>query len=177
MIDAKNYAVQETLKNGLVVTVRAIRPDDKAALLAAFRELDASSVYLRFFAPKPELTDQDLRTATEVDFVRTVALVTSIEGETGETIIGGGRYFGYGDADPPDRAEVAFVVEEDYHGLGIASTILRHLIRIARDKGIKLLTAEVLPDNRAMIAVFRKTGFPVDTVRGEDAIHVVIDLG
>lgn len=44
----------------------------------------------------------------------------------GEKIIGAGRYIRFGSAIPPDRAEVAFMVEEDYHGLGIASIILRH---------------------------------------------------
>ena len=40
MIDARNYSAQETLKNGLQVTIRSIRPDDGEALLAAFKELE-----------------------------------------------------------------------------------------------------------------------------------------
>ena len=64
-----------------------------------------------------------MKKATEIDFDRTVALVTSLQDEAGEKIIGGGRYIAFGDADPPDRAEVAFAVEEDYKDLGIASTL------------------------------------------------------
>jgi GNAT superfamily N-acetyltransferase len=145
MTDARNFAVQETLKNGLRVTVRAIRPDDREAFLAAFRGLDEVTFQLRFFGPKRELSPRELTEATEVDFVRTVALVTCLQDETGEKIIGAGRYIAFGDAEPPDRAELAFTVEEDYHGLGIASIILRHLAAIAKKKGIAEFHAEVLP--------------------------------
>ena len=49
MSDGRQYLATETLKNGLEVTIRAARPDDLDRVLAAFRELDAESVYLRFF--------------------------------------------------------------------------------------------------------------------------------
>ena len=176
MTDVRNYFVQETLKNGLQVTVRAIRPDDKDALLAAFKELDESTVYLRFFGPKPEISSKELKEATDVDFVRTIALVTCLQDSSGEKIIGGGRYIAFGDAEPPDRAEVAFTVEEDYHGLGIASMILRHLSGIAKDKGIVQFHAEVLPENKGMLAVFNKSGFPIKQEYSEGVAHVTLSL-
>jgi hypothetical protein len=52
------------------VTIRAIRPEDKAKLVSAFKNLDRESVYTRFFQYVKELTDQDLRRATEIDFDR-----------------------------------------------------------------------------------------------------------
>ncbi len=176
MVDARNYSAQEKLKKGLEVTVRAIRPGDKNAVIAAFKELEERTLYLRFFGPKQKVTPQELKTATEVDFVRTIALVTCIQDGSEEKIIGGGRYIAFGDADPPDRAEVAFIVEEDYHGLGIASMILRHLAGIARKKGIVQFHAEVLPENRGMLAVFNKSGFPVKQEFVEGVVHVTISL-
>jgi GNAT superfamily N-acetyltransferase len=62
-------------------------------------------------------------------------------------------------------AEVAFVVEEDYQGLGIASLTLRHLAAIAEDKGVVQFHAEVLQENRGMPAVFKRSGFPEKRVR------------
>lgn len=176
MIDARNYNSQETLKNGMQVTFRAIRPDDKHALLAAFKELDERSIYLRFFGVKKELSQQELKKATEIDFDRTVALVTSLQDEAGEKIIGGGRYIAFGDADPPDRAEVAFAVEEDYQGLGIASITLRHLAGIAKQKGIEQFHAEVLPENKGMLAVFSRSGFPHKQEYVDGLAHVVLSL-
>jgi RimJ/RimL family protein N-acetyltransferase len=176
MMDARNYAVQETLKNGLQVTIRAIRPDDRDALLAAFRELDKRTVYLRFFGPKKELSDRELTEATVVDFVRTVALVTCVRDGAAEKIIGAGRYVAFGSADPPDSAEVAFTVEEDYQGLGISSLTLWHLAGIARQMGIAQFHAEVLPENTGMLAVFNRSGFPVKQKISEGIAHVTLSL-
>ena len=39
MIDTRNYVASDTLKDGTTVTVRAIRADDREALLAAFGAL------------------------------------------------------------------------------------------------------------------------------------------
>ena len=175
MTDAKNYSARETLKNGLQVTIRSIRPDDGEALLAAFGELEERTVHLRFFGPK-QVSHRDLTEATDVDFVRTVALVTCIRNGAGEKIIGGGRYIVFGDAEPPDRAEVAFVVEEDYQGLGIASLTLRHLAGIAKEKGIIQFHAEVLPENKGMLAVFNRSGFPIRQEISEGLAHVTISL-
>ena len=94
----------------------------------------------------------------------------------GEKIIGAGRYIAFGNADPPDMAEVAFMVEEDYHGLGIAGRILRHLAGIARDKGIMQFHAEVLPENKGMLAVFNRSGFPVKQEFAEGLAHVTLSL-
>ena len=176
MIDAKNYSAQETLKNGLQVTIRSIRPDDGKALLAAFKELEERTVYLRFFGPKQEISSKELTEATEVDFVRTVALVTCMQNGVGEKIIGAGRYIAFGDADPPDMAEVAFTVEEDYQGLGIAGKMLRHLAVIAKQKGIVQFHAEVLPQNKGMLAVFNRSGFPVKQEFAEGLAHVTLSL-
>ena len=175
IIDAKNYSAQETLKNGLQVTIRAIRPDDTERLLAAFKELDERTVYLRFFGPK-QVSNQALTEAADVDFVRTVALVVCTQNGAGEKIIGAGRYIAFGNADPPDRAEVAFMVEEDYHGLGIAGKILRHLAVIAKQKGIVQFHAEVLPGNKGMLAVFNRSGFPVKEEFSEGLAHVTLSL-
>ena len=92
MVDAQNYRVDEKLKDGTAVTIRAVRPDDKKRFTVAFKNLEPESVYTRFFLFKSDLTDQELKTATEVDFENTVALVVTIpSGQGEETIIAGGR--------------------------------------------------------------------------------------
>lgn len=176
MGDLRSYHAVEQLKNGLAVTVRAIRPDDKERLTEAFRNLERESVYTRFFGFKSELTKEELKTATEVDFENVVALVVTKTDGQDETIIGSGRYIA-GDAPGGQRhAEVAFAVEEDYHGLGIASRILRHLIAIARDKGIAAFEADVLPENKAMLAVFARCGLAMSQSREDGIVHVTFQL-
>jgi GNAT superfamily N-acetyltransferase len=176
MMDARNFSSRETLKNGLQVTVRAIKPGDSNALLAAFKELDEKTIYLRFFGMKKDLSDKELKEATDIDFDRTVALVTILQDDSGEKIIGASRYLTFGNGDLPDRAEVAFTVEEDYHGLGIASRMFRHLAWIAKQKGISEFHAEVLPENKGMLAVFSRSGFPLSQEVVDGVRHVVLSL-
>ena len=107
MIDAKNFKVTDILKDGTEVTFRAIRPDDKKRIVEAFKNLEADSIYTRFFSSKRELTDDDLKTATEVDFEKTVALVVTIPAGKGEeTIIGAGRYVLYNPPNEQRSAEI-----------------------------------------------------------------------
>ena len=173
MIDANDFEATETLKNGVPVRIRAIRPSDKAGIANAFGKLDPESVYTRFFHAKGSLSDQELKAATEVDFENVVALVVTIESGGKETIIGGGRYAAF-DHSNTRSAEIAFVVEEDYHGLGIAGRILQHLARFARQKGVSQFEAEVLPRNKAMLAVFSRSGLPMNLTPKDGVIHVTL---
>jgi RimJ/RimL family protein N-acetyltransferase len=177
MIDTQNYEVADKLKDGTAVTIRAIRPDDKNRLAEAFKNLERESVYTRFFRFKKNLTEDELKTATEVDFENTVALVVTIPADGGnETIIGAGRYVMYHPPNTQRSAEIAFTVEEDFQGRGIASRILRHLIQIAREKGVSRFEAEVLAENRSMLAVFARSGLPVKQSYEGDTLHITLSL-
>ena len=174
-MDARNYAASETLKDGTAVTVRAIRPGDAGAILQAFRGLDRESVYRRFFSPKKDLSPDELEKLTDVDFSRVMALVVSKATESGEVLIGGGRYATDGSAS--GAAEIAFMTAGDYRGLGIASLILTHLGRVAREAGVERFEAEVLAENQPMLAVFRRSGLPLNIVRDDSTLHVTLSLG
>jgi RimJ/RimL family protein N-acetyltransferase len=176
MISADTYRTRDTLKNGVAVTIRAIRPDDKKRIAEAFKNLERESIYTRFFRFKGYLTDEELRSVTEVDFENVVALVVTIGEGEGETIIGAGRYALYDPSDVSRSAEIAFTVEEDYHGQGIASRLLTNLTHIAREKGVSQFEAEVLPENRPMLAVFARSGLTMRQSFGDGVIHVTLSL-
>jgi RimJ/RimL family protein N-acetyltransferase len=174
--DIADYTAIETIRDQRSVTIRAIRPGDKDLFREAFEGLEASSIYTRFFGPRKELTDRELIEATEVDFIRTVALVACVQESAGERIIGGARYFALGGQEPPSAAEIAFLVEEDYHGQSIASIMLKHLLLIGKKQGISRFEADVLHGNKKMLRVFERAGLPVVTKSSSDSIHVTIFL-
>jgi len=176
MIDAAKYDKTATLRSGLEVKVRSIRPNDKNRLVEAFKHLDPESIYTRFFYHKKMLTEEELKSATELDFENAVALVVTTGAGERETIIGAGRYVVIEETGKLRSAEVAFTVEEDYHRQGIARILLQHLASIAREKGLSHFVAEVLPENRGMLAVFSRSGLPVKTEHGENAVHVTMSL-
>ena len=174
--DPRHYVVADTLKDGTAITIRAIRRDDSGRVLEAFTNLDPESIYTRFFSPKRGLTDLELKQFTDVDFDRVVALVVTTRTEGSQTLIAGGRYVS-DDAQPSVRsAEVAFTTEEDYRGRGIASLILGHLVRIARQMGVSRFEAYVLTGNQSMLSVFRRSGLPMQLRYEGGIVHVTLSL-
>ena len=171
-MDVARFSVQETLRDGTAVTIRAVRPDDKERIVTAFHALEPHSIYARFFHAKTELSDQELRQLTEIDYVSAVVLLVTVGAAAQETVIALGRYFASGRS-----AEVAFVVEEDYAGRGIAKRLLNHLTQIARYNGVAEFQADVLQDNVPMLAVFRDSGLPITTTLADGIIHVTLLLG
>ena len=94
-----------------------------------------------------------------------------------ETIIACASYVVLYPAASNRTAEVAFTVEEDYQGQGLASKLLATLTEVARSRGIGRLEADVLAVNKPMLSVFQRCGLPMTTARDGSAFHLVLDLG
>ena len=150
----ERWAGDVVLGNGETVHIRPIRPDDAQALAEFHRRQSPESIYRRFFTPKPELSEPSLEHFTDVDFVDRVALVVERRGE----FIAWASYERWAGR---DDADAAFMVDDRHQGKGIATLLLEHLATIARSNGIRRFTAEVLADNRPMLAVFSRAGWPV----------------
>jgi GNAT superfamily N-acetyltransferase len=137
MLQAANYSAFEALRNGRRVEIRALRPDDRADLIAAVGRSSAQSLYRRFFAVKRDFAEPEIEFFLNVDFVNHVALV-AVVGESGRPVIaGGGRYI----AVEPRKAEVAFAVVDQYQAQGLGAALMHHLAAIARKAGLKELIA------------------------------------
>lgn len=177
MIDASQYLAEETLRDGRAVTVRAIRASDKQAMLDAFHGLEAKTIYMRLFSAQGEPTEKTLRDWTEIDFSKIVRLVVCLARPDGrEQIIGGASFAMLEPGNPAAGAEVSFTLEEDFQGQGLGGKLLRHLARIARERGITRFVAEVLPENRAMLFVFERSGYAMTRERRDGVVHVGLQL-
>ena len=166
------YRAVEPLRDGRRIEIRALRPDDRANMLAAVAHLSAQSLYRRFFGVKRDFSEKEKAFYLNVDFVSHVALVVTIE-EGGRTdIVGGARYI----VVQPSTAEVAFAVVDEFQGQGIGTTLIRHLTLLARKAGLKEFIAEVLPENAAMLKVFEKSGLNVLTRRDARVVRVRLQI-
>jgi acyl-CoA synthetase (NDP forming)/GNAT superfamily N-acetyltransferase len=143
------------VSDGGVVHIRPIRPDDRERLATLHSRLSERTVYLRYFAPRPELSERDLDRLTVVDHRDRVALVALL----GDEMIAVGRY---DRIDGGRDAEVAFVVDDAQQGRGIGSLLLEHLAAAARERGVQRFVAEVLADNARMVRIFRDAGYTAD---------------
>jgi RimJ/RimL family protein N-acetyltransferase len=143
-----------TLRSGDIVRIRQIRPEDAPALILAYENLGEQSRYRRFFTVMPELPEATLKAAVEVDHVDHEALVAFplLSAE----IVGEGRFIRL--PDQPGTAEVGVTVIDAWQGRGLGSALLARLSERAFEAGIEYFTAEVLAENRAMLALLPSLG-------------------
>ena len=175
--DDFHYMQAATLRDGRPVTIRLMQPDDKQRLIDAFARLDRQSVYTRFFSFRKELPQGPLQRIDRIDLVRLAALVVTLGQGADETVIGSATYVADTAADGQREAEVAFTIEEDYQGQGLAGRLLAALAGIARRHGIARFKAEVLAGNAPMLAVFRRCGLAMRQRRKGDVVELGIDIG
>jgi RimJ/RimL family protein N-acetyltransferase len=175
MSDDSTFEVNATLKNGLAVTIRPLRPDDRDAIARALAALDAETIYTRLFSYRP-VTAGAVDRIMHVDAAHEVALVVVIGSAPTHQIIGSCRLVELPPKDHHRSAEVAFTVEEDYQGQGIAGLMLGRLIAIARARGIDELEAEVLAANAPMLRVFKRSGLPIRKHRDGATVHLSLSL-
>jgi RimJ/RimL family protein N-acetyltransferase len=132
------------LRDGTVVDIRAIRPDDKARLAAGHARLSAESQRRRYLAAKPRLTAADLRYLTEIDGHDHVAFV-AVLADRPEIIVAVGRFVRL--AGDPETAEFAIVVGDELQGQGLGGRLADLLARQAVSEGVRRFTATTEVDN------------------------------
>lgn len=177
--DPRRFRLPWRLRDGTPVVIRAVRADDRPRIVRAFHELEPESIYTRLFSYRKELSEADLDRVAVVDFVDSFVLVVAKEGSArdDEVLIGGVSFYARTAEDGQRVAEIAFTIEEDYQGLGLAGKLLELAADLARHEGIARLEAEVLPVNTPMLTVFRRSGLVKLEELRDDVIHVEMDLG
>jgi len=168
----EHWEADVVLRDGVPAHLRPIAPSDADPLQEFHTGQSERSVYLRFFAPMERLSPGDLERFTHVDHRDRVAFVVVVPFEGRERIIAVGRFDRVGAA----SAEVAFTVADVHQGRGLGSVLLEHLAAAARELGIGEFTAEVLPQNGQMLAVFRDAGYEVRQAYDDGLVAVRITL-
>jgi acyl-CoA synthetase (NDP forming)/RimJ/RimL family protein N-acetyltransferase len=160
----RHWEADVILRDGKTAHIRPIRPEDAELLVQFYERVSDRSKYYRFFSPMPHLSDRDVTRFTQVDHDQRVAFVVTLQGQ----MIAVGRY----DVVKPGEAEVAFLVEDQHQGRGIAQILLEHLAQAARERGVERFVAEVLPDNQRMIQTFRDAGYRVVSAYDEGVLQL-----
>ena len=160
------------LRDGSVATVRRSTADDRDAMRRFFHELSPESRRRRFFtAAEPTDTLVD-RLCDSADERRNVTLVAVRQTGTDTQFIAVGSYL----ATSAVAAEAAFAVDDRFQGKGLATELLERLASIAADHGFRRFDATTLEDNRAMIEVFRDSGFEVRSKSAPGVMEVTLSL-
>lgn len=158
-----------SLRDGTVLRLRPLGPNDAEELRAGFARLSAESRYLRFFTAIPRLPESMVRRLTATDGWYHLALVAEtipVYDEPPEPL-GVGRFIR--EQRRPEVAEVAITVIDEMQGRGLGSLLLRALAELARGYGVTTFAASVLAENRRMNALIRRLG-RVRSVRSEQGV-------
>jgi acyl-CoA hydrolase len=169
-----DISARRTFKNGIEIKFRAIRPSDEEGMRRLFYRFSDEAVYYRYFSYVKTMPHARMQGYVNVDCAQSISIV-GLAGEPGqERIIAEARYI----RDPTGPyANVAFVVDEKYQGLGVAAFLYQMLIRVAKKRGIQGFTAEVLASNKAMMKVFEKGELPVKAKLEQGVFELTIPFG
>ncbi|MBC8365813.1 GNAT family N-acetyltransferase [bacterium] len=153
------------LDDGTPISFRPIHPTDEHNLKDLYYALSQETIYYRFMQNLKSIPQKQVQDFVFIDHRSDVAIVGTLPEVHGEQFLAIGRYF----LDPStNRAEVAFVVRDEWQNRGIGAYLLKNLTTIARRNGIGGFTAEVLKQNRAMQSVFNTSGLKVKSqLKGE----------
>jgi acyl-CoA hydrolase/RimJ/RimL family protein N-acetyltransferase len=148
-----SYDYSMKLANGKRIEFRPLLPSDEFESRHFFYSLQEDSIYYRFFNKRKVFSRKMLQQQwAEVDYRRNMTLIGLMQLGKRKQIVAIGSYAEIGN----DSAEVAFLVKEQLHGMGIASFLLASLETIARENNYKKFVATVLAENRKMLKVFQK---------------------
>ncbi len=172
------YITHWQMKDGTGVTIRPIRPEDEPRIVRFHETLSERTVYFRYLESlqlTQRVAHERLTRICHVDYDRVIALVAERKDPaTGlPEIIGVGRL----ERIPyTSDAEFAVVISDAVQGKGLGRHMMERLIEVARSEGIRKLSAEVHPENAAMLALCRKLGFRIDLELGDPTAYVELEL-
>lgn len=160
---------------GHPVLLRPIRAEDASIEQAFVRGLSPLARHFRFLDTLIELTPNELKRLTDIDYLNMMALIAVVEENGVEREIGVARYAV--DDETPHVCEFAVVVADAWCGSGLAAALMQQLIAIARQRGLTLMYGDILHNNCRMLHFVRKLGFRIEPHPDEGTLRrAILDL-
>jgi GNAT superfamily N-acetyltransferase len=155
-----------TLKHGTRVLLRPVTLDDKVRIANGLEQMSVESRYFRFYTTASKLSRDQLEYFTEVDDINHVAWIAVNHGAPGQQGLGIARFIRY--RNNPVVAEMAFTVIDDWQHLGLGTYLVGVLYLMAQARGVEVLRAIVLPENKTVTAFIRELGGKSEFIYGCD---------
>jgi len=171
----ENYKTTHVLKNGKAVTFRPLLPSDEFNYRNFFYSLQDKTIYYRFFHRIKTFSHEVVQKHwASVDYRKNMSIIGLVQQSGHKEIMAIGTY-----AEEEDgRAEIAFVVREDYQNLGVASYLIDQLESIARENNYIGFKASILKENEGMIHVFKKkySNIKILSAKGSEHVELLFDF-
>ncbi len=149
----EGYKSTLNIRNGKIIEFRPLLPSDEFSYRNFFYSLKEETIYRRFFYKMRIFSHEVVQKQwASVDYRKNMSLIGFTQKGGSREVMAIGSYA----EEEQDYAEVAFVVREDFQGMGISSYLLIELEKIAKENLFKGFSATVLRENSPMIHVFQK---------------------
>lgn len=156
-----------TTRSGSQVFLRPVKISDEPVLKDFFYSLSDRSMYRRFISARADVPHERLQQFAVIDYTREMVLLAAASDQDRSPVLGVGQY---GVEETTRTAEIAVVVRDDMQRTGIGAELVAYLTLLAKRQGLLGFTAEVLVDNRAMLALFEGMGFDIQR-RAEAGVY------
>ncbi len=159
------YTSDWNAKNGELLHLRAIKPEDEERFNELFKSLSPQTMHFRFFEIIKELSHETLTRYCNLDYDREIAVVAEIPDS--RQIIAAARLI----VDANGKCgEYAALVGDEWQGFGVGNKLMDYLIGIAKDKDLQKIYGYVIADNIKMINLCNRLGFTTERVDAETLI-------
>ena len=149
----RDYPRTAKLEDGSTATLRLMTKRDAKAILDFARDLPADDLlFLRSDITEADNVDEWVR---NVEAGRTVSVIAEVNGQVA----------GYGSLHYNEvtwqrhLGEIRIQVGSRYRSQGLGRRLAAEIFAIARDLGLRKITAQMTPDQKGAIATFERLGF------------------
>ncbi|WP_163937990.1 GNAT family N-acetyltransferase [Paraferrimonas sp. SM1919] len=169
---AQNYYEMDVSHSHLELTLKAMHAHDKYAMLDLYHTLSERTLYMRFFQVIAEPSIDELHEFTDIDYQKTFAI--SVFHGASNQLVAAGRLVKLGDTS--DTAELSCIVSDDFQKQGIGAVLVKHLLLMGKQVGIKTVVAMIQGTNRAMVKLLKRSGYPCQIEFSGGEFEVVVNL-
>jgi len=168
------------LRDGAKVAIRPICPEDEPLMVQLHSRLSENTVHMRYFnslSLEQRTAHERLSRICHPDPQRELVLVADREDPVAgqHQIIGVARLL---DLPIEGEAEATVLVSDDQQSKGLGTHLVLQLLRVARERKLRRVNAEILRDNLSLRRMLDKLGCPVHFRLGSEpeSVKAYIDL-
>ena len=146
----------EVLRDHSQVLIRPVRKDDAAEERAFIEALSPQSRRYRFLGEVRQPSNEMIEKFTNMDYIHDLAFAAVVHDDSRDKFVGVSRYSTSADG---TECECAVTVLDDWQNKGLGVILMRHLIDVARSRGIKRMWSLDSAENLEMSELAHFLGF------------------
>ena len=165
------YIKLSKLNDKTPITIRPIRPEDELLMVTFLKQLSKKSIINRFlkaFHYDELIAKERLIRICCNDYDREIAVIAELKKEGKSEILGIARLI---KAAGTNDGAIALIVKDKWQDKKIGSQLLKHIVDISKKENLHMVEAQILKDNKPMIAICENLGFKIIPAEDKDLLY------